>query len=669
VKTSVWALIFFIDLAVLSQAQLPQISSATILATTNSLGRIAEIRAKAEKGDAAAQYSLGCSYSFGDGVRQDYSEAVMWIRKAADQGSATGQSVLGLFYYYGYGVTQSYTDAVDWYRKAANQGDSNAQFNLGCCFRDGTGVTLDYEEAAKWFRKGAEQGGGDAQGALGACYALGHGVPLDYLEAVKWFRKAAGQGNAVAEDNLGNSYRLGEGVPQDYVEAAKWIRKAADQGLASAQYNLGCFYRDAIIPPRDYGEAVKWFRKAAEQGDATAKDELGRCYLFGHGVPQDYTEAIKWLRASADQGNTDAQNNLGVCYANGNGVTRNDSEAVIWFRKAADQGDAAAENNLGMKYRDGFGVTQDYVEAVKRFRMGADQGNAAAQHNLASCYFNGYGLIKDYVQAYKWGDLALAQGYELTREVMPNLEGLMTPQQIAEGQQLARDFKAKNPAKVDPFQPSPRKLDLSPTATGTGFFITQDGFLVTAAHVINEASEIRLLTDAGFIPVRLVKRDAANDLALLKAEGQFSALPIVSSRAVKLGNTIATVGFPNIGLQGFSPKLSKGEIASLAGTEDDPRYFQISVPVQPGNSGGALVDERGNVIGVVAAKLNAATALATSGALPENVNYAVKSSFLLGFLESIPEVADKVTAPGVKERKFEDVVKLVEDSTVLVLVY
>ena len=107
----------------------------------------------------------------------------------------------------------------------------------------------------------------------------------------------------------------------------------------------------------------------------------------------------------------------------------------------------------------------------------------------------------------------------------------------------------------------------------------------------------------------------------------------------------------------FSPKLAKGEIASLSGAQDDPRYFQISLPVQPGNSGGALVDERGNVIGIVSAKLNASAALAASGALPENVNYAVKSSFLLGFLESVPDVANKLKAPVTVERKFEDVVK------------
>ena len=115
--------------------------------------------------------------------------------------------------------------------------------------------------------------------------------------------------------------------------------------------------------------------------------------------------------------------------------------------------------------------------------------------------------------------------------------------------------------------------------------------------------------------------------------------------------------------------MAKGEIASLSGAQDDARYFQISVPVQPGNSGGALVDERGNVVGVVSVKLNARAALSTSGALPENVNYAVKSSCLLSFLESVPEVSAKLKEPETKERKFEEVVKSAGQAAILVLVY
>ena len=246
---------------------------------------------------------------------------------------------------------------------------------------------------------------------------------------------------------------------------------------------------------------------------------------------------------------------------------------------------------------------------------------------------------------------------------------------IQEGDQgwvhIMADVYRQDFAEAAPSQPnsSPEKSSSEPQFSGTGFFITQDGYLITNNHVIKDGTKVRLLTSAGLINAKVVRVDAANDLALLKAEGQFASLPVSSSRTAQLGSTVATIGFPDIGLQGFSPKLAKGEIASLSGIQDDPRYFQISMPVQPGNSGGSLVDERGNVIGIVSAKLDESVALAASGALPENVNYAVKSSFLLSFLESVPDVSAKLKEPITIDRKFEDVVKSAQDAAVLVLVY
>jgi len=177
------------------------------------------------------------------------------------------------------------------------------------------------------------------------------------------------------------------------------------------------------------------------------------------------------------------------------------------------------------------------------------------------------------------------------------------------------------------------------------------------------------MTSDGLIPAVVVKADLANDLVLLKCEGIFSPLPVISSRNVRLGNSVATVGFPNTQLQGFAPKLAKGEIASLSGAADDAKYFQVSVPVQPGNSGGALVDKHGNVVGVISAKLDAMETLRSSGMLPENVNYAVKSSFLLSFLESVPTVSNRLIEQHLKEEKFELVVESAQRSAVLILVY
>jgi hypothetical protein len=93
--------------------------------------------------------------------------------------------------------------------------------------------------------------------------------------------------------------------------------------------------------------------------------------------------------------------------------------------------------------------------------------------------------------------------------------------------------------------------------------------LISNYHVVKDATKVRLPTSAGLIDAKAVQVDAANDLALFKADGRFIPLPIVASRAVNLGGTVATVGFPNIGMQGFAPKLAKGEIASI--------FFEVKV--------------------------------------------------------------------------------------------
>jgi TPR repeat protein len=407
----------------------------------------------------------------------------------------------------------------------------------------------------------------------------------------------------------------------------------------------------------------------AESGDVIAQANLGFSYYRGIGVAKDTIEAVKWFRKAADRGNAEAQFNLGVCYQNGDGVTNDAIQAVKWYRKAADQEVAGAQVNLGYCYAKGEGVAKDAMEAVKWFRKSAERGNASGQYCLGACFANGDGVIKNYVEAYKWLNLAASQGQKHAKEYLPAIERSMTPTQIAEAQRLSASFVPIKGETDSNSESDSSAFDVPPSVTGTGFFITDDGYLISNYHVVKDATKVRLLTGAGLIDAKVVQVDAANDLALLKADGRFAPLPIAASRTVALGGTVATVGFPDIGLQGFAPKLAKGEIASLSGAGDDPRYFQISVPVQPGNSGGALVDDRGNVIGIVSAKLNASAALAASGALPENVNYAVKSSLLLSFLESVPDLAKKLKEPNTKDEKFEDVVKSAQDAAVLVLVY
>src|ERR1039458_4939465 len=104
-------------------------------------------------------------------------------------------------------------------------------------------------------------------------------------------------------------------------------------------------------------------------------------------------------------------------------------------------------------------------------------------------------------------------------------------------------------------------------------------------------------------------------MPVLKVDGTFRALPVTAQPRVKMGDTVFTIGFPNPEIQGVEPKLTRGEISSMAGVQDNPRYYQISVPVQPGNSGGALVDECGNAVGVVTSRLDDVATYQESGAL------------------------------------------------------
>jgi TPR repeat protein len=445
------------------------------------------------------------------------------------------------------------------------------------------------------------------------------------------------------------------------------IKIKAENGDAGSESAIGWDYFNGVGVGRDKAEGIKWYRKAVEQNSAEAEWYLGDCYLRGDGVGQDSTEAIKLFRKSARQSYPIAEHTLGVLYENGSGVPKDYVEAVSWYRKAAEQGDAVGEFALANCYSLGIGVATNLSQAVVWWRKAAIQGDSGSQYNLGTSLLKGNGVTKDYVEAYKWLNLASAQENEFAKKNLSIVEQLMTSEQIAEAQQLSREFvpKKEMPSSIFANSTSPA----NPTFSGTGFFITDDGYLISNYHVVKDAAKVRLLTGAGLIDAKVVQVDAANDLALLKADGRFAPLPIAASRTGLLGGTVATVGFPNIGMQGFAPKLAKGEIASLSGAADDPRYFQISVPVQPGNSGGALVDERGNVIGIVSAKLDAGAALAASGALPENVNYAVKSSLLLSFLESVPAVSAKLKAPNTKDEKFEEVVKSAQEAAVLVLVY
>lgn len=513
-----------------------------------------------------------------------------------------------------WGVCQADSNSIEQLRQKAQAGNPNSQFALAKRYFDGRrGTVQDYNEAAKWFGKAAEQGLAEAQDYLGRMYYNGYGVQQDYNEAVNWVTKAATKGCAKAQYDLGLMCYEGKGIPQDYKDAVKWYTKAAEQNYAGAQLNLGLMYYFGDGVPRNYEQAAKWFTKAAIQGVPEAQFQLAVMHSKGEGVLEDYKTAAEWYSKAATQGIPEAQFNLGVIYCNGEGVARNYKAAANWFLKAAAQGIVKAQLILGIMYREGEGVSKNYIES------------------------------------YKWFLIAETNGDRIAKRFRESLGEEMTPGQLEEAQQRTNRLKNTKGFIAERKEDSEKNKRIAGgiKSSATGFFITSDGFILTVCHAVDEASKIEVLYNQKRYAAKVVCKDTSNDIAVLKIEdNNLPFLSIVSSSAVKLGNAVFTIGYPRTTVQGSDPKYTEGSVSSLSGLNNDSKCFQISVPVQPGNSGGPLVNEKGEVVGIITSKLNDIAILLITGSIPQNVNYALKSSFVLPFIESIPDLSQKLTTPN-----------------------
>lgn len=185
--------------------------------------------------------------------------------------------------------------------------------------------------------------------------------------------------------------------------------------------------------------------------------------------------------------------------------------------------------------------------------------------------------------------------------------------------------------------------DTEAGGTGSGFVIAP-GLVLTNAHVVRGCTDVTTALNGVSGPARVLARDAQADLALVRPNSL--AAPAARLRiGVRLGEDIAAFGFPLSGVLASSGNFTRGTVTATAGMGDDTRQLQISAPVQPGNSGGPLLDESGNVVGVVVAKLDALKVAAVTDDIPQNINFAIKASVVARFLEE-NGVAYTAAGPG-----------------------
>jgi serine protease Do len=176
-------------------------------------------------------------------------------------------------------------------------------------------------------------------------------------------------------------------------------------------------------------------------------------------------------------------------------------------------------------------------------------------------------------------------------------------------------------------------------AHGTGFLISQDGHLLTCAHVLGDAKQATVWIGGKRYEADVLSADSDKDIAVLKLRSTnsetFAPIAFRSEKRYAIGEDVSTIGFPISNLLGTGARFSKGVLSATSGFRDDPKQLQVSAELQPGSSGGPLFGKQGEVLGMVNQTLNPwKVAEQTGGALPQNVNFAIKGDVLLDYLKS-----------------------------------
>lgn len=343
---------------------------------------------------------------------------------------------------------------------------------------------------------------------------------------------------------------------------------------------------------------------------------------------------------------------------------------IAWV---AEQNDSAeSQFRLGLKYFHGEDISKDNAESVKWFRKAAERGHAGAQCALGAMYHDGEGVPQDYVMAHMWYNLALASSQLAGKPREACLRGInilmsqLTSHQLAEAQRLAREWRPKQLSTTSRSPSSKPQAKRSIQSTGTGFIVSKAGYVLTNHHVIDGCKEIRAQIPSGAVAVTpVIARDPKNDLALVKLPSQaVNVATFRDGQTLRQGDSVVAIGFPLHGLLASGVNLTTGAVSALAGVGDDTRFLQITAPVQPGNSGGPLLDLSGNVVGIVVGKLNAIKIAKAIGDIPQNVNFAISATVARGFLDA--KGVKYETVPSNKKLEAADVGELAKKFTVVV---
>ena len=488
-------------------------------------------------------------------------------------------------------------------------------------------------------------------------------------------------------------------------EARKELTEPAAKGDPEAMAVMGDLLLRGLGGPRDEARARDYVLQSHRLGSLRGTFIYANLLMFGWMVPKDENRGIELVKEVANKGFTWAQVRVGNWIAEGSyGYQKNDTVALTWFKSAADKNDSLGMTWVGLFYEQGRGgLAKDPLVALEWFKKAAERNNRHAMLALGRIYATGKAGVFDGIEGLKWFELAalrklpeaylwIASLYEygasgVTKNPSVAYSWLSALPVDATEEQLkdantAKDRLAKVLSSSDidaAIRQSRNVVDtaLSAAATtlraetskaerkgvyGSGVVVSRFGDIITNEHVIQGCSNVRIQPQGN--QVKIVAKDEKNDLALLRLEGmRIPSVRTRSGRGIRLGDELVAVGYPLRGLISTGPTVTTGIVNALSGVNNDTSAFQMSATVQPGSSGGPIVDTHGLLVGIVRSRL-----LPNGPISPQNVNFGINLATVQSFLEA-HSVDYESSTVGNKPMSVGDVTALTQRSTVQVECY
>jgi|GEM_PF-2066705 hypothetical protein len=444
-----------------------------------------------------------------------------------------------------------------------NKDQGWAAYNLGKAFQTGKdGVKKNASKAVSFYLIGAKANYAMAQANLGYCYETGLGVEQDLNKAIEWYRSAAELGNRFGQLNYANML-LAEALNLEnetkMLEAKDWYMKAyyQDETLIDAAYGIGLAH--SRLPNKS---------------------------------PQDNQLAKRWFALAAAENHPDAQFALGYL----DETVGNNKSAFRLYEMAKKSGSLDAIFNLGRCYEYGIGVAQSLALAKKNYDIASLRGHPESQYALGLLVYNSAKTEIEFEEVYMWWSLAKNNGLPKASSALKKLQDarLLSPKGIVAASNAAAKFEQLPPPakqqtnRFNKKTASRKEIEIFAAA---GFFVSQDGWLVTSSKALNldqqtltleSGYEISIITEAGIFSVAdSIYISKEYDIAAIKVSGEFSPPPLSSNSDAPGGSSLYAVTLDTPSAHNFAPQIVKGTVSEQSVRQRDNSTFILKTTEIP----------------------------------------------------------------------------------------